>query len=110
VKADAGRWWGSRRIVMGVRGNGLLDFCPLVYGNLADGWRVLHASTGDEVGGTWPDESAAKLWLWLALGIVPWHLVPDVATARQEWGSELDRMEARLRAVVGARTAGGEGE
>jgi hypothetical protein len=77
---------------------------------MLSGWtraiRVVHRQSGDEVGGDWPSREATKLWLWLALGIVPWHLVPDVATARQEWGSELDRMEARLRAAVGARAIG----
>jgi hypothetical protein len=38
------------------------------------------------VGGSWPARTRelARLWLFLALGIMPWHLVPDVATARWE--------------------------
>lgn len=90
AREDAGRWWGGRRIVMGERGNGLLEYCALVYGHTGpDGWRVLHANTGDEVGGAWPTADAARCWLWLALGIAQWQLVPDVATARREWGAEL---------------------
>jgi hypothetical protein len=108
LRADAGRWWAS------TEREKVADTCPLcIWRNrvvAGDGWRVSwyvhHYASMETVGRPWPTEDAARLWLWLALGIVPWHLVPDVATARQEWGSELDRMEARLRAAVGARAVG----
>jgi len=64
-------------------------------------WQVSHYRTWPErVGGPWLDEASARCWLWLALAIVPWHLVQHVDVARETWGSELDAVEARLRRAL----------
>jgi hypothetical protein len=96
VRTDAGCWWAStdRDRTEGT--------CPLWLGNADAGyWLVFRRGDLRAVGGRWPDRAAARLWLWLALGIVSWQLVPDVATARrQHFGAELDAAEERFRRAL----------
>jgi hypothetical protein len=82
VRADAGRWWAS------TEREKVADTCPLLiaspaYLSYAVWMRAVFRRDG-RIGRNWSDVAHARLWLWLALGIVPWHLVPDVATARWE--------------------------
>ena len=118
VREEAGKWWLRTDRERTLK-NGPLDTVvplsdtePIGIVTSTHPWQVQHRASGQPVGGNWQFCLDARLWLWLALGICQWHLVPDVATARREWGEELDRMEAQLRAAVGARAAGvaAEGE
>jgi len=107
VRADAGRWWSSTD-----RDRSIND-CPLYTILLLPAtvphdivtathpWQVRHRMSDTPVGGNWRLRHDARLWLWLALGLCSWHLVPDVATARATWGDALDAAEARLRRALG---------
>ena len=95
VRADAGRWWAStdrQRIA---------HTAPLLIGLPSWGHWTIKTHGMEQVGGTWVSRDHARLWLWMALGLCAWHLVPDVATARAAWGDALDAAEARLRRVLG---------
>ena len=103
VKVDAAHWW-----VRVNRQDAPLWIVPVEpTGSCAvsdSKWAVQMAKWRGQVGGVWT-MPAAHLWLWLAIGIVPWHLVRRLDVARATWGSELDAVEARLRRALEGVTA-----
>src|SRR5690242_959999 len=92
VRRDAGRWWST-----GDGGEG----CPLtVNGARIPVWQVWHAGA-HRIGGVWLREADARLWLWVALGLVNWSTLASPARLSAEQLAELAAAEARLRAALG---------
>lgn len=102
VRKDAARWWANAEAVhRSPVGH------PLVLWRHQEGippvtsWYVHHKASMAMVGSPWQTEDGAKLWLWLALGMASWHLLPDVPTAQlRTLVTELDAAEARLRRAL----------
>jgi hypothetical protein len=97
LREDAGRWWST-----GDGGEG----APLVLTTDPwGGWYVRHLPSADILGGAWRTEQAARLWLWLALRDVDWHLIADPARLDAERLADLAALERRLRAALGLAVA-----
>jgi len=92
VRQDAGRWWSTWEPDLGT--------ALSITGTPFTGWQVWHDG-GERIGGEWPSRDAARLWLWLALRDVDWHLLASPDRLSPERRADLAALERRLRTALG---------